>query len=676
MALVLGTPGDDFLSTNPTDTVRGLGGNDFISATTGEIAIEYALGDGHDRVVFDGFFAPLDIGFLDLFGVSLADTVFYRIPNNGIEDLLVGFRTGPGSIRIFDQSVNFDALDFFDRFDGFTFTPDLDYVRDDETAEIDRDVIAGLLRDLPVGPPSLVDDVFETASPVTVSVFNNDGPSDDPRYVTTVNGDPLLVGTSFTTAAGATLSIDAVGRVEYNASAAIATLQPGDVVRDSHSYSAGFLQATVPTLGGPTADATLDLYFGYDLGADFFGQTLASAGFLDADGGERLVNLHTPGDRDRFVVFLEEGVQYQFDWRGTGSDAGTLGDPFLLLFDAADNLKRADDDGGIGFDSRIVFTAPETGIYQLELDSVGGASGIGLLSSQILSEPPVPPVAEDDAFGTLPLALLAGNLMDDNGDGPDTGSLLSLLSVNGLPLNGGARTITLDSGAVLEIDAHGDFTYAPGLAALGNVLAPSFTDFFVYELIDNDSGLTDFATVAVTVDLSAAIFGTAGDEGLFAGTDGDDFIILGTGNDAVRSRAGDDVILGGDGTDKINGLAGNNTYIGGNGGDIFQFTGTNVTPGSTTTIVDLDFSEGDRISMARFGTGYFDDSVNPDNFLFTQNGGETALINSFDDLDELAAGGTLVYADDGGALRLDFNDLAGDPLFSILLANVNADGIA
>lgn len=680
MPLILGTSGDDNLTAHTSDVVRGLGGNDQIDGTDGFQSYEYALGDGHDTITESFFTGVVGGNYLDLFGVSFDDTVFYRVPNAvdpDVSDLLVGFRTAPGSIRILDQDGIRDGTQFFASIFGYTFTPDLDYVRDGETDNVDRVDVTDELRDLPVVGPALTADRFSPISPAAFYLFGNDTPlSDDPYYITAVNGDAMAVDTPIITSSGANLWIGWNGRVDYDASAVEASLQPGDVRRDHVTYSAGHLDATVPGLGGPTSDSTLDLYFGYDLDADFFGETLASAGFLDAAGDERLVNLHTAGDRDRFAVLLEQGAEYQFDWRGETSDAGTLFDPFLRLYDAAGGSLGSDDDGGaveFGFrDSRITFTAPDTGIYQIEVAGYDDDyAGIGLLSVEQIGQPPE---AKDDAFTVLPLATTIVSLLNDNGNGADTGSGLSVTSVNGLSI-GSERTISLDSGAKITVFESGILAYVPGLAELGNVLSPSFVDSFVYEITD-DNGVTDTATAEVTVDLSDAIFGTSGDEALFNGTSGDDFIILGAGRDAVRSRGGDDVILGGDGLDRLNGLGGNNTLIGGADNDVFQFQGPAITPGATTEIVDLDFSEGDQIALIRFGDNYFDDTVNPGNSIKLTDNDGTARINSLDDIEEIVNGGRVTIADDAGRLRLDFDDLAGDPYYSILLSNLASDVFA
>ncbi|WP_212699612.1 M10 family metallopeptidase [Thalassovita aquimarina] len=70
-------------------------------------------------------------------------------------------------------------------------------------------------------------------------------------------------------------------------------------------------------------------------------------------------------DRDWVAVTLEAGVTYEVSLRGEASGVGTLADPYLRLYDASGALKGENDDGGTGLDSRLVFTAEQTGTYYL-----------------------------------------------------------------------------------------------------------------------------------------------------------------------------------------------------------------------------------------------------------------------------------------------------------------------
>ena len=71
-------------------------------------------------------------------------------------------------------------------------------------------------------------------------------------------------------------------------------------------------------------------------------------------------------DQDWFAVELEAGKTYRFDLKGSATDDGTLADPSLRGIRDADgetvyNLRG--DDRGVGWNSRVYFTADEDGTY-------------------------------------------------------------------------------------------------------------------------------------------------------------------------------------------------------------------------------------------------------------------------------------------------------------------------
>ena len=83
------------------------------------------------------------------------------------------------------------------------------------------------------------------------------------------------------------------------------------------------------------------------------------------------------GDRDWFAVELVAGGTYTFDLRGSETSDGTLNDPYFRgIHDAEGTLisGTADNDGGEGNNSRVTFTASETGTYYI---AAGAYSGRG-----------------------------------------------------------------------------------------------------------------------------------------------------------------------------------------------------------------------------------------------------------------------------------------------------------
>ena len=108
---------------------------------------------------------------------------------------------------------------------------------------------------------------------------------------------------------------------------------------------------------------------------DDFGATTTDSGMV-AVGGTVTGEIEITGDRDWFSVALEEGKTYRVDLKGSDSDAGTLGNPRLHgIHDAVGDWidGTADDDGGVGRDSRILFTADADATYYVSAGSSGSS---------------------------------------------------------------------------------------------------------------------------------------------------------------------------------------------------------------------------------------------------------------------------------------------------------------
>ena len=75
------------------------------------------------------------------------------------------------------------------------------------------------------------------------------------------------------------------------------------------------------------------------------------------------------GDEDWVRIDLVSGETYQFDLRSVDSRVGTLDDPYLALYDSSGTFIEGDDDGGVGFEAQLVYTATYTGTYYLSASS-------------------------------------------------------------------------------------------------------------------------------------------------------------------------------------------------------------------------------------------------------------------------------------------------------------------
>jgi hypothetical protein len=83
------------------------------------------------------------------------------------------------------------------------------------------------------------------------------------------------------------------------------------------------------------------------------------AGSLDADFG-----VDPPiFDVDFYTAEAAAGSRLRLELRGAESGEGTLGDPFLGVFDAACNLIAFNDDSVLGLDSRLDFQVPADGVF-------------------------------------------------------------------------------------------------------------------------------------------------------------------------------------------------------------------------------------------------------------------------------------------------------------------------
>ena len=101
--------------------------------------------------------------------------------------------------------------------------------------------------------------------------------------------------------------------------------------------------------------------------ADDYSVAVAGSGALTV-GGSATGEIERAGDEDWFAIELIAGRQYQLDLEGWWTGQGALRDPYLRgLHDAAGNLiaGTADDDGGERYNSRLEFTAPESGTYYI-----------------------------------------------------------------------------------------------------------------------------------------------------------------------------------------------------------------------------------------------------------------------------------------------------------------------
>lgn len=108
--------------------------------------------------------------------------------------------------------------------------------------------------------------------------------------------------------------------------------------------------------------------------ADDYPNTPATSGAVQI-GSPAFGALETGGDVDWFAVQLQAGAAYSFDLEGAPTNAGSLGDPLLRLYDQAGNEVAANDDGGEGFNARLDYVAQQTGTHYLSAGAFGTSTG-------------------------------------------------------------------------------------------------------------------------------------------------------------------------------------------------------------------------------------------------------------------------------------------------------------
>ena len=118
--------------------------------------------------------------------------------------------------------------------------------------------------------------------------------------------------------------------------------------------------------------------------ADDFASSTTTTGVVTI-GGSTTGTIEIDGDQDWFRVSLVEGQVYQFLLNSTGGLSG-LDDPVLGLYSASGSFLLEDDDGGVGRNSRIIYTATETGTYYLETQDFLDGTGNYVLSATVIPD--------------------------------------------------------------------------------------------------------------------------------------------------------------------------------------------------------------------------------------------------------------------------------------------------
>ena len=291
-----------------------------------------------------------------------------------------------------------------------------------------------------------------------------------------------------------------------------------------------------------------------DVNGDGIDDIIVAAPNAFSDAGKVVDNYYSPRQGQSYVVF---GYKEN---RGSSLSLADLNgiNGFAIDADRANLVSGAGDVNNDGLNDVIVGSQI---IFGMEDDNVA-------------------PEVKEDSFTINNRSRLVGNVLANNGSGADRdaeGDQLVVTAINGSEDTIG-RSLTLDSGASLNLAGNGTFSYNPRgrFNNLGETGAGS--DSFTYT-VDDGQGATATTTVTIALnELSAptivngtgrndALTGTRGQD-ILNGRNGNDRLSGLSGSDTLNGSVGDDFLNGGAGNDLLNGDVGNDRLFGGNGVDI------------------------------------------------------------------------------------------------------------
>jgi hypothetical protein len=267
----------------------------------------------------------------------------------------------------------------------------------------------------------------------------------------------------------------------------------------SHALLASYMQALIS--GSPWVE-TIPM-----LGTDVDYRAVATIGVA--------------GEVDRTAVAMIAGTTYTFQMLGVSTvtpfvldqlDIASLGgvvlaDPSLRLVSSGGSALMADDDGGIGLDSSLAFTASAAGTYTLEASAIGSLTGSYVLTATVtgaamaagntyavnnaltLVLEGVGGLGADTVRAGISYSLAAGSEIEVLRTMSDTGKGAINLTGNefGQTIigNAGANVIEGKAGADIMTGGRGNDTFVLGNAALagpGNV--DTIIDYAKGDVID------------------------------------------------------------------------------------------------------------------------------------------------------------------------------------------------
>jgi len=393
--------------------------------------------------------------------------------------------------------------------------------------------------------------------------------------------------------------------------------------------------------------------------------------------------LDVSGEIDTVSFDLVAGQTYTFDYIGDAGPGGLV-DPMFRLLDDTGTQLAIDDDGGIGFDSQIIFTPASSGTFVVELGSFifpGAATGSYTLD---VTTTGLAGVLNDGA------ATVTATTTDDAGN-VATNTVNVVIDTTGPQLDvdfatwdSEAQTLTLNGTFnAAELNANiGTFDatqiVVDGTALAGTTVNTISGTQIVLDISADQGGLAGTWGDGTTddVDLNAGVFADA--VGNLSNSDLDNetqFLARSSdlGSNPMVGQSQDDTFELDDTGEGATGNAGADTFI-------ITEDNTNVfAAGTIGDINDFDASQGDLIQfdaaqLNTFGGVPFGNAFDPGDDgsevafrQFIENG--NAPNDNTDAVDATTQAGTIIYDGVNERLLIDVN---GDTAFNS--SSVNNDG--
>jgi hypothetical protein len=321
------------------------------------------------------------------------------------------------------------------------------------------------------------------------------------------------------------------------------TLLGNDTDVDGDILSA--VAETITTANGGSVIINADGTFSYQGAANFNGSDSFDYTVTDGNGGTDIgtVSLNVGAVNDDPVA-MDDDFTGNEDEVITGNlldndsdvDGDTLSVDAQTLTTANGGSVTINADGTFSYQGAANFNGTDSFTYTARDSS--GASDVANVTIGVaaVNDAPIP---QADHFNGLRNVDITGNVLADNGAGPD-------YDVDGDTLSVQPGTFMTDMGGSVELNADGSFTYTPEGDFYG-------ADSFQYTLLDGNGGTATWTvTLSVNLDPSESIIGTDDGETI-DGTPADDEIFALGGDDTVRGQGGDDTVYGGEGNDILYG---------------------------------------------------------------------------------------------------------------------------